>query len=136
MVTTPDDRHIPAPVIDRVAAAAASDSGLDSTDLLGDFLHVLGVGAADGRPLDARILRDYRAFGDAAARRGVALRALLDLYLSAAWRLWSELPAVARADANPRAVVAAGDVMLRAVDGVVAELTEGFQLARRTVVRA
>src|SRR3546814_18674922 len=71
-----------------------------------------------------------------AAQQGVALRALLDLYLSSAWRLWRELPAVIAAQSDPNAVVAAGEVMLRAVDDAVAELAEGFQLARRSLVRS
>ncbi|MDN5545052.1 MAG: helix-turn-helix domain-containing protein, partial [Rhodococcus sp. (in: high G+C Gram-positive bacteria)] len=64
------------------------------------------------------------------------LRALLDLYLSSAWRLWRELPAVIAAQSDPTAVVSAGEVMLRAVDDAVAELAEGFQLARRSLVRS
>ncbi|KZF14762.1 PucR family transcriptional regulator, partial [Rhodococcus sp. EPR-134] len=59
-----------------------------------------------------------------------------DLYLSSAWRLWRELPAVIAAQSDPNAVVAAGEVMLRAVDDAVAELAEGFQLARRSLVRS
>ncbi|MGI4896772.1 MAG: hypothetical protein ACRYF3_16835 [Janthinobacterium lividum] len=39
----------------------------------------------------------YRSVGEAAATSGVALRALLDLYLPAAWRLWHHLPAVGTA---------------------------------------
>lgn len=61
---------------------------------------------------------------------------LLDLYLSSAWRLWRGLPAVVAAQSDPTAVVAAGEVMLRAVDDAVANLAEGFQLARRSLVRS
>ncbi len=89
-----------------------------------------------GTPLTATALRAYRRLGDRAARRGVALRALLDLYLSAAWRLWRHLPAVVHAARRPQQVVRAGEVMLHATDDVVAALTEGYQLARRSVVRA
>ncbi|MGB3370379.1 MAG: helix-turn-helix domain-containing protein [Rhodococcus sp. (in: high G+C Gram-positive bacteria)] len=120
----------------RVADLAAEDAGGLSTDLLGDFLDVLTSAVADGRPLSRRQLRTLRTHGDAAALQGVALRALLDLYLSSAWRLWRTLPAVVDAERNPNAVVTAGEVMLHAVDDAVAELTEGFQLARRTLVRA
>ena len=45
------------------------------------------------------------------------------------------LPVIA-AQSDPNAVVAAGEVMLRAVDDAVAELAEGFQLARRSLVRS
>ncbi|CCQ17399.1 putative CdaR family transcriptional regulator [Rhodococcus sp. AW25M09] len=121
--------------LDAVAALAASDAGgLDAT-LLGSFLDVLTDAVDAGVPLSRKQLREFRAQGDAAARAGVALRALLDLYLSSAWRLWRELPAVKAAAENPAGVVTAGEVMLRAVDDAVAELAEGYQLARRTLVR-
>ncbi len=120
----------------RVADLAAEDAGGLPTELLGDFLDVLSSAVSDGRPLTRRQLRTLRTHGGAAARQGVALRALLDLYLSSAWRLWRTLPAVVGAEQDPSAVVMAGEVMLHAVDDAVAELAEGFQLAKRTVVRA
>ena len=127
---------VPATVMAEVAAGAAQDSGGLSVDLLGDFLTVLGGAVAHGRPITSRQLRPYRALADDAARQGVALRALLDLYLSAAWRLWRQLPAVASEAATAAGVATAGEVMLHAVDDVVAELAEGYQLARRALVRA
>ncbi|MDJ0392849.1 helix-turn-helix domain-containing protein [Rhodococcus sp. G-MC3] len=120
----------------RVADLAAEDAGGLSTELLGDFLDVLSSAVSDGRPLTRRQLRTLRTHGDTAAKQGVALRALLDLYLSSAWRLWRTLPAIMNAERDPGAVVTAGEVMLHAVDDAVAELAEGFQLARRTLVRA
>ena len=126
---------VPAEVLDAVASEAARDSGGVPVEYLGDFLPVLVAAVADGQPIPPARLRAYRNLGDRAARRGVALRALLDLYLSACWRLWPELPAVVQARRRPTAVVAAGQVMLHAADDVVAELAEGFQLARRALVR-
>ncbi len=122
--------------LDTVAGLAASDAGGLDVAFLGNFLDVLTDAVNAGVPLRRQQLRAFRAQGDAAARAGVALRALLDLYLSSAWRLWRELPAVTAAADNPAGVVTAGEVMLRAVDDAVAELAEGFQLARRTLVRA
>ncbi|OZC53234.1 PucR family transcriptional regulator [Rhodococcoides fascians A21d2] len=122
--------------LDTVAALAASDAGGLDVVFLGNFLDVLTDAVNAGVPLRRQQLRPFRAQGDAAARAGVALRALLDMYLSSAWRLWRELPAVTAAADNPAGVVTAGEVMLRAVDDAVAELAEGFQLARRTLVRA
>ncbi|WP_206491941.1 CdaR family transcriptional regulator [Rhodococcus sp. KRD162] len=119
-----------------VAALAASDAGGLDVALLGNFLDVLAEAVDAGVPLSRKQLREFRGQGDTAARAGVALRALLDLYLSSAWRLWRELPAVQAAAEDPAGVVTAGEVMLRAVDDAVAELAEGFQLARRTLVRA
>ncbi|OZF39489.1 CdaR family transcriptional regulator [Rhodococcus sp. 14-2496-1d] len=122
--------------LDSVAAQAASDAGGLDVALLGSFLDVLADAVDAGVPLNRGQLQEFRAQGDAAARAGVALRALLDLYLTSAWRLWRELPAVVAAADDPAGVVTAGEVMLRAVDDAVAELAEGFQLARRTLVRA
>ena len=126
---------VPAEVLAQVAAAGAADAGGVATDLLGDFLGVVSSAVVAGEPISAKQLRTYRALGDKAAGRGVALRALLDLYLSSAWRLWRHLPPVAAAD-DPQRVVVAGEVMLHAVDDVVASITEGYQLARRALVRA
>ena len=85
-----------------------------------------------------KALRRCGESGRRAAAQGVALRALLDLHLSAAWRLWRHLPPVAESvdgvAGDPAAVVRAGEVMLRAVDDAVAALTEGYQLARREVL--
>ncbi|WP_375480129.1 PucR family transcriptional regulator [uncultured Jatrophihabitans sp.] len=125
---------VPADVLAEVAADAARDSGGVPVELLGDFLATLVAAVAVGTPIPAATLRAYRGVGDRAARRGVALRALLDLYLSAAWRLWRRLPEVADAR-SPEGVVVAGEVMLHAADDVVAALTEGYQLARRSLVR-
>ena len=119
-----------------VAAAAAKDAGGVDESLLGDFLPMLAAAVAAGKPLQRRQLSRFYEAGRAAARGGVALRALADLYLSAAWRLWRHLPEVAAAAANPEAVVLAGEVMLRGVDDTVAVLAEAYQLARRDLVRA
>jgi DNA-binding PucR family transcriptional regulator len=127
---------LPSEILTRVAADAAADSGGVPVELLGDFLPVLVAAVEAGQPIPAGRLRSYRSLAERAARQGVALRALLDLYLSACWRLWPSLPAVAAARSRPAGVVAAGQVMLHATDDVVAALAEGFQLARRALVRA
>lgn len=114
-----------------VADTAARDAGGLDVALLGGFPEALvaAVGARERLPRPA--LRRCGESGRRAAAEGVALRALLDLYLSAAWRLWRHVAPV-RQDVD--AVVQAGEVVLRAVDDAVAALTEGFQLARRQVV--
>jgi DNA-binding PucR family transcriptional regulator len=128
--------EVPAAVLAEVAAGGSADAGAVPVELLGDFLAVLAGAVRAGTPITAARLRSYRTLGERAARQGVALRALLDLYLSAAWRLWPHLPPVRNARSRPDDVVVAGQVMLHAVDDVVAALAEGFQLARRTLVRA
>lgn len=63
----------------------------------------------------------------------MALRALVDLDLSAGWRAWPQLPAVTGEDTS--AVRAAGQRVLRACDDAVAALAEGYTSARRAMVR-
>jgi sugar diacid utilization regulator len=125
-----------APPLTEIASAAARDAGGVDPELLREFLPVLVAAVASGTRLRRRDLAGYESAGRRAAASGVALRALVDLYLSAAWRLWPHLPEVINAEQNPAAVVRAGEVMLRATDDAVAILTEGYQLARRDVVRA
>jgi sugar diacid utilization regulator len=124
------------PQLEAIAAAAAADAGGVDAQLLGDFLPVLVAAVASGNRLARRELASFRAAGQRAAAAGVALRALVDLYLSAAWRLWPQLPEVRQFAAQPAAVVQAGDVMLRAADDAVAVLAEGYQLARRELLSA
>lgn len=121
------------PQVASVAAGAADDAGGVDTALLGDFLPMVVDAAASGRRLRRRELRACGEQGSAAALAGVPLRALIDLYLSACWRLWGELPAVSGGDAAQ--VRAAGLAVLRAADDAVAALAEGFQLARNDLSR-
>ncbi|GAB2457266.1 PucR family transcriptional regulator [Jatrophihabitans fulvus] len=132
----PDQPAVAADVLDEIARAGSQDAGGVPVDLLGDFLPAVSAAATSGRALTATVVREYRAHGARAARQGVALRALLDLYLSCAWRLWRRLPTVASAADDPQRTVVAGEVMLHAADDVVAALAEGYQLARRALVRA
>ncbi|MDX6228337.1 MAG: hypothetical protein QOI76_1727 [Frankiales bacterium] len=119
----------------RVAEAAARDAGGLDPALLGDFLSAAERAAGGGHRLRRAELARYRQLGGEGARAGVALRALVDLYLSAAWRLWPQLPTVGRAGGERLPVVRAGEAVLRASADAVAALTEGFQLTRRSLVR-
>ncbi|MEZ0493163.1 PucR family transcriptional regulator [Kineococcus sp. TBRC 1896] len=121
--------------LDAVAHDAAQDAGGIDPALLGDFLDAVWRAVVSGRRLSTARTARYRAVGEDAAASGVALRALLDLYLSAAWRLWRSLPPVRDAAEDPAGVVTAGEVVLRATDDAVAALTEGYQIARRQLVR-
>ena len=71
-----------------VAEASARDAGGLDPALLGDFLPIVIDTVAASRSLTTRDIVRFNNVGKAAAGTGVALRALLDLYLSAAWRLW------------------------------------------------
>jgi sugar diacid utilization regulator len=115
-----------------VAAAAADDSGGLDPSLLGDFLDRLAE-PGPGRAWDRHQHAAFAALGARASEQGVALSAMVDLYLSAAWRAWPQLPAVIGDDAA--AMRDAGLAVLRASDDVVAAVAEGFTAARRAVVR-
>ena len=119
---------------DETARAAAAEAGGVDPTLLGDFLDELTLVASTGKALPDRALAACRALGARAADGGVPLRALVDLYLSAAWRIWKELPTVR--DATDAATVRnVGEAVLRASDAAVAAAAEGFQAARRFAVR-
>ncbi len=125
----------PAGQLGSVAAAAAADAGgLDPT-LLADYLEVIADVAGNNRRVTRSELNRFRFQGRRAALEGVPLRALVELYLTAAWRLWRHLPAVRAATRQPDELVDAGEAVLRAVDEVVAAGVEGHQLARRELTR-
>ncbi len=117
--------------LEAVAAGAASDAGGLDPLLLGDFLQTVVEAAGSGRQLRRRELERYGERGATAAAAGVPLRALVDLYLSASWRLWEALPL----PGDAVQVKGAGLAVLRAADDGVAALCEGFQLARNDLAR-
>jgi DNA-binding PucR family transcriptional regulator len=116
-----------------IAAEAATEAGVAEADLLGDYLPRLADACRTGARLARRQVAEYRALGARAADSGVALPALIDLYLSATWRVWRQLPQVAGDD--PEAIRVAGEIVLHAVDDAVAAVADGFQQARRAAVR-
>jgi len=119
------------PDLAAIASAASREAGGVPVGLLGDYLLAAVEAAASGRRLTAAELAGYGRSGEQAALSGVALRGLVDLYLSATWRLWRELPA----GTSLAAVRAAGLAVLRAADDAVAAAAEGFESARLTVAR-
>ncbi len=133
--TPPGSQHLPGQTpLEEIAAAAARDAGLADADLLGQYLPVLLAAVTAGNGVTRSNLASFRDAGRTAAARGIALRPLLDLFLSATWRLWPHLPAVSDPADDPPAVVRAGELMLRGADDVVGALAEGYQLARRQLV--
>ena len=121
----------PAPDLAAIAAAASREAGGVPVGLLGDYLPAVAEAAASGRRLTSAELTGYGRSGEQAALSGVALRGLVDLFLSATWRLWRELPAATSAVA----VRASGLAVLRAADDAVAAAAEGFERAHLTVAR-
>jgi hypothetical protein len=76
----------------RLAERAAEEVGAPA-DLLGGFLRDLDAAAA-GAALELPQLDGYRSLGRSAAQRGVPLRNVVDLYLTAARAAWPRLTAV------------------------------------------
>ena len=137
MTTAPGPQHLSGETpLDDIATAAAVDAGLADADLLAHYLPALVGAVTAGNPLSRSQLASFRSAGRQASAQGIALRPVLALFLSATWRLWPHLPAVAGPAPDPSAVVPAGELMLRAAQDVVAALTEGYQLARRELVAA
>ena len=119
------------PDLAAIASAASRETGGVPVGLLGDYLPAVAEAAASGRRLTAAELAGYGRSGEQAALSGVALRGLVDLFLSATWRLWRELPA----GTSLAAVRAAGLAVLRAADDAVAAAAEGFERAHLAVAR-
>lgn len=117
-----------------VALAASEEAGGVSSELLGDYLAMLADAAVLGQfPVRAQI-DAVRLLGRRAAEQGVSVGEGVDLYLSAARRVWAELPAVVRQRDNA-AVRAAAAAVLQVVDDAVAAFAEGHAEAGREMVR-
>jgi hypothetical protein len=115
------------------AAAAVEDAGVP-LEMLGDYLDALVAVADTRRRLTRRELDACRARGAAAAAAGVPLPALIDAHLTAAWRAWDGLPAVGAARGT-RALASTARAVLRAVDDAASALADGYDAARRDVIR-
>ncbi|MGH3346434.1 MAG: PucR family transcriptional regulator [Nocardioides sp.] len=118
----------------RVADAAGDDAGGVSTEFLAGYLSLLAEAATTGRSPKRAEINAVRLQGGHAAERGVPVGRGVDLYLSAARRVWAGLPAVIRQRDN-RAVRAAAEAVLQVVDEAVAAFAEGHAEAVRELVR-
>ncbi|WP_245757133.1 PucR family transcriptional regulator [Amycolatopsis xylanica] len=116
-----------------VTARAARDAGV-AADFLDGWVDMLDVVSATGRRLAHRELDSRRALGAAAAEQDVPLRALIDLYLSASWMTWRTLPAITAARGKDQ-VITIAEAVLRAADDAVVALADGYDGARRLVLR-
>ena len=135
----PKERSRPAPTeddawLERVAELASHDAGGVPSDLLGEYLPMLADAATFGRFPGRAQIDAVRGQGRRAAEQGVTAGQGVDLYLSAARRVWSELPAIVQARDNA-AVRAAATAVLQVVDDAVASFAEGHAEAGRERVR-
>ena len=115
-------------------AASAAAACQAPADLLGEYLPMLADAAVDGRRPEAWELEAVRESGRRAAAAGVSARRAVELYLSAAWRLWRELPVVMRST-DPEKVRTAAEAVLRVLDDAIGLLVEGHQSERREMIR-
>lgn len=116
-----------------VSEAAAKDAGVPA-QLLGNYLPMLAAATAEGRRPHPRELDEVGRLGREAAEQGVPTSHVVNLYLSAAWRLWRQLPKISRSEDN-EVVRAAAEAVLRVIDDTVAALVEGYQSAHRHLIR-
>ncbi len=114
-----------------IAQAAGREAGV-APDFLGSYVLAQLDVISMGRRLRAAELAEHGLSGARAAEDGIALRGLVDLYLSATWRLWRELPVTS---GSGPALRATGLAVLRAADDAVAAAAEGFERAHLTVAR-
>ena len=120
------------PDLAAITRAASREAGGVPPGLLGDYLPAVLDAFGSGRRLSAAELAGYARSGEQAAEGGVALGGLVDLYLSATWRLWRELPAGSYSPAVLRGAVLA---VLHAADDAVAAAAGGFERAYLSVAR-
>ncbi len=119
--------------LDLVARTAAADADAP-IELLGEYLNILADAALSGRRPKKRELQSVRRLGRRAAEQGVDANQAVDLYLTAAWRLWREIPIIVRSRDREK-VRAAAEAVLRVINDAVEALVEGHQAARRQMIR-
>jgi sugar diacid utilization regulator len=127
--TTADDTWLVA-----VAEGASRDAGGVPVELLGEYLQLLADAAVHGRRAKRGELDAVGLLGRRAAEEGVSAGRVVQLYLSAARRLWQDLPTVVLSR-DREAVRGAATAVLQVVDDAVATLAEGYAVARRDLVR-
>jgi sugar diacid utilization regulator len=132
--TRTDIQNVDTAWLNEVAESASRDAGGAPVELLGDYLTLLADAATSGREPHPSELEAVGLLGRRAAELGVSAGTAVQLYLSAARRLWQQLPMVIRRRDNQAVRVAAAAV-LRVVDSAVASLAEGYTEARRQMVR-
>ncbi len=116
------------------ATGASKDAGGVPVDLLGDYLPMLADAATFGRFPGPKQIEAVRHQGRRAAEQGISVGRGVDLYLSAARRVWGELPAVVR-ERDRAAVRAAAGAVLHVIDDAVAAFADGHAEAGREMVR-
>jgi sugar diacid utilization regulator len=130
------NRHANGPDVEWLTAIAEEAAGSTRApiELLVRYLTLLADAAISGRRPREDEEAVVRELGRRAAEEGVPAGRVVDLYLSAAWRMWRSLPEVIPyRDRN--AVRASAESVMRAVGEAVAVLVDSYQVAGREMVR-
>ena len=130
------DRHLTGPDEAWLTAIAQAAAGGDQAplELLVEYLTLLADAAISGRRPREPELAVVRELGRRAAEQGVSAGRVVDLYLSAAWRMWRDLPEVVPYR-DRDTVRASAETVLRAVGEAVAVLVESYQAAGHQMIR-
>ena len=118
----------------RAAEGASKDAGGLPVELLGNYLPMLAAAATFGSFPGRAQIDAVRQQGRRAAEQGLSVGQGVDLYLSAARRVWGDLPVVVRERDN-KAVRAAAEAVLHVVDDAVASFAEGHAEAGHEMIR-
>jgi sugar diacid utilization regulator len=116
-----------------IAQAAAGDSQAP-LELLVEYLTLLADAAISGRRPREHELAIVRELGRRAAEQGIPAGRVVDLYLSAAWRMWRDLPDVVPYR-DRDTVRASAQAVLRAVGEAIAVLVDSYQAATQQLIR-
>ena len=116
-----------------IAQAAAGDAQAP-LELLVEYLTLLADAAISGRRPREHELAIVRELGRRAAEQGIPAGRVVDLYLSAAWRMWRDLPDVVPYR-DRDTVRASAQAVLRAVGEAIAVLVDSYQAATQQMIR-
>jgi sugar diacid utilization regulator len=116
-----------------IAQAAAGDSQAP-LELLVEYLSLLADAAISGRRPREHELAIVRELGRRAAEQGIPAGRVVDLYLSAAWRMWRDLPEVVPYRDRDTVRASAQSVLL-AVGEAIAVLVDSYQAATQQLIR-
>lgn len=116
-----------------IAQAAAGDAQAP-LELLVEYLSLLADAAISGRRPRDHELAIVRELGRRAAEQGIPAGRVVDLYLSAAWRMWRDLPDVVPFR-DRDTVRASAQTVLRVVGEAIAVLVDSYQVATQQLVR-
>lgn len=116
-----------------IAQAAAGDTQAP-LELLVEYLTLLADAAISGRRPVEHELSIVRELGRRAAEQGIPAGRVADLYLSAAWRMWRDLPDVVPYR-DRDTVRASAQAVLKAVGEAIAVLLDSYQLATQQLIR-